>query len=133
MGTWKTYSPDDGLPSLRIEHIAEDSANMGISGSPLGTTGVSRFDGDAFENFTTEDGLIDDQVFFIQQVSHRSGCGLVPQRESAGMTAQISTLWRTTALQIVPVHFIYEDGQGRIWFGWRGVPWGITTARRSTT
>ena len=25
MGTWKTYSIDDGLPSLRIEHIAEDS------------------------------------------------------------------------------------------------------------
>ena len=23
MGTWKTYSIDEGLPSLRIEHIAE--------------------------------------------------------------------------------------------------------------
>ena len=28
MGTWQTYSIDEGLPSLRIEHIAEDSAGV---------------------------------------------------------------------------------------------------------
>ena len=65
MGTWKTYSIDDGLPSLRVEHIAEGCE--GYIWFASRDNGVSRFDGDAFQNFTKQDGLAHDQVFFIQQ------------------------------------------------------------------
>ena len=54
-GTWKTYSIDHGLPSLRIEHIAEDSE--GYIWFATRDNGASRFDGDEFQNFTTQDGL----------------------------------------------------------------------------
>ena len=114
MGTWKTYSPDDGLPSLRIEHIAEDSA--GYIWFATWDNGVSRFDGDAFENFTTEDGLIDDQVFFIQPdrqerlwfgtskgVCWYDGADFHPVEDDG-----IAGRW---------VQFLYEDRQGRIWLG----------------
>ena len=114
MGTWKTYSPDDGLPSLRIEHIAEDSA--GYIWFATWDNGVSRFDGDAFENFTTQDGLIDDQVFFIQPdrqerlwfgtskgVCWYDGADFHPVEDDG-----IAGRW---------VQFLYEDRQGRIWLG----------------
>ena len=55
MGTWKTYSLGDGLPSLRIEHIAEDSA--GYIWFATRDNGASRFDGDEFQTFTQQDGL----------------------------------------------------------------------------
>ena len=117
MGTWKTYSIDDGLPSLRIEHIAED--HEGYIWFATWDNGASRFDGDAFQNFTTKDGLIDDQVFFIQQdrqerlwfgtskgVCWYDGADFHPL-ESDGILGR-------------RVQFIYEDRQGRIWLGGEG-------------
>ncbi len=117
MGTWKTYSTHDGLPSLRIEHIAEDSE--GYIWFATWDNGVSRFDGDAFQNFTTQDGLIDDQVFFIQQdrqerlwfgtskgVCWYDGADFHPLEDDG-----IAGRW---------VQFIYEDRQGRIWLGGEG-------------
>ena len=114
MGTWKTYSIDDGLPSLRVEHIAEGCE--GYIWFASRDNGVSRFDGDAFQNFTKQDGLAHDQVFFIQQdrqkrlwfgtlkgVCWYDGADFHPL-EDDGIAGR-------------PVQFIYEDRQGRIWFG----------------
>ena len=63
-GTWRTYTPTDGLVSLRVDHIAED---------PLGqlwfasmTNGVSCFDGETFSNFTQQDGLLSNAVICIE-------------------------------------------------------------------
>ena len=116
-GIWKTYSIDDGLPSLRIEHIAED--REGYIWFATRDNGASRFDGDAFQNFTTQDGLAHDQVFFIQQdrqerlwfgtlkgVGWYDGADFHPL-EDDGIAGR-------------SVQFIYEDRQGRIWFGGRG-------------
>ena len=117
MGTWKTYSIDDGLPSLRIEHIAED--REGYIWFATWDNGVCCFDGDAFQHFTTKDGLIDDQVFFIQQ----------DRQERLWFSTSKGVCWYDGAdfhpleddgIADRPVHFIYEDGQGRIWFGGRG-------------
>ena len=116
-GTWKTYSTDHGLPSLRIEHIAEDS--KGYIWFATRDNGASRFDGDAFQHFTTQDGLTHDQIFFIQKdrqgrlwfgtlkgVCWYDNAGFHPL-EDDGIAGR-------------PVQFIYEDRQGRIWFGGRG-------------
>ena len=114
MGTWKTYSIDHGLPSLRIEHIAEDSA--GYIWFATQDNGASRFDGNEFQNFTTQDGLVHDQVFFMQKdrqerlwfgtlkgVCWYDGAGF-HSLEDDGIASR-------------SVQFIYEDRQGRIWFG----------------
>ena len=129
MGTWKTYSTHDGLPSLRIEHIAED--REGYIWFATWDNGASRFDGDAFQNFTIQDGLAHDRVFFIQKdrqarlwfgtlkgVCWYDGADFHPLQDD-GIAGR-------------PVKFIYEDRQGRIWFAGRGTL-GITTARSSTT
>ena len=117
MGTWKTYSVDDGLPSLRIEHIAEGPE--GYIWFATWDNGASRFDGDEFQNFTTQDGLVHDRVFFIQKdrqerlwfgtlkgVCWYDGADFHPL-EDDGIAGR-------------SVQFIYEDRQGRIWFGGTG-------------
>ena len=116
-GTWKTYSTDHGLPSLRIEHITED--REGYIWFATRDNGASRFDGDAFQHFTTQDGLTHDQIFFIQKdrqgrlwfgtlkgVCWYDNAGFHPLADD-GIAGR-------------PVQFIYEDRQGRIWFGGRG-------------
>ena len=114
MGTWKTYSIDDGLPSLRIEHIAEDRA--GYIWFATWDNGASRFDGDEFQHFTTQDGLAHGQVFFIQQ----------DRQERLWFGTLKGVCWYDGAdfhyleddgIAGRPVQFIYEDRQGRIWFG----------------
>ena len=114
MGTWKTYSIDHGLPSLHIEHIAEDS--KGYIWFATRDNGASRFDGEAFQHFTMQDGLVHDRVFFIQPdrqerlwfgtskgVCWYDGAGFHPL-EDDGIAGR-------------SVQFIYEDRQGRIWLG----------------
>ncbi len=66
-GTWQTYSMADGPAGLHIEHIAEDSE--GCLWFATRDNGVSRFDGDMFESFTRQDGLIHDSVYFVSKDS----------------------------------------------------------------
>ena len=114
MGTWKTYSIDHGLPSLRIEHIAED--REGYIWFATWDNGVCRFDGDAFQHFTTQDGLIHDQVSCIQKdrqgrlwfgtlngVCWYDGAGFHYLADDGIAGREVGS--------------IYEDRQGRIWFG----------------
>ena len=117
MGTWKTYSTHDGLPSLRIEHIAEDSE--GYIWFATRDNGASRFDGDEFQTFTQQDGLCSNQVFFI----HRD-------RQERLWFATINGVCWYDGISFHPlqddgisgrcVEFLYEDRQGRIWCGGEG-------------
>ena len=116
-GTWKTYSTDHGLPSLRIEHIAEDSA--GYIWFATRDNGASRFDGDTFQHFTTQNDLSNDRVFFIQE----------DRQERLWFGTLNGVCWYDGAdfhllqgdgIAGRSVQFIYEDHQGRIWFGGRG-------------
>ena len=68
-GTWQTYSMVNGLAGMRIEHIAEDS--IGYLWFATWDNGVSRFDGDEFQNFTRQDGLISDRVYFVSEDSQK--------------------------------------------------------------
>ena len=111
-GTWRTYSMADGLAGMRIEHIAEDSE--GCIWFATWDNGASRFDGDEFQNFTKQDGLIDDCTYFVTQDSQ-------------------NRLWFGTANGVCwydgadfhhlkddgiagrKVQHIYEDNEGRVW------------------
>ncbi len=113
-GTWQTYSMAEGLAGVRIEHIAEDSE--GYLWFATWDNGVSRFDGDEFQNFTQQDGLIDDCTYFVTQDSrNRLWFGTLNgvcwydgtdfhHLEDDGIAGRA-------------VQFIYEDREGRIWFG----------------
>ena len=113
-GIWRTYSMTDGLVGMHVEHIAEDSE--GYLWFATWDNGVSRFDGDEFQNFTRQDGLVSDRVYFVQKDSQNrlwfgtlngvcwyDGANFHHLKEDgiAGHT----------------VKAIYEDRQARIWFG----------------
>ena len=113
-GTWRTYSVTDGLPGVRIEHIVEDSE--GYLWFATWDNGVSRFDGDEFQNFTRKDGLLNDCVNFIFKDScNRLWFGTLNgvcwydgvdfhHLEDDGIAGRV-------------VQSIYEDNKGRIWCG----------------
>ena len=114
MGTWKTYSIDHGLPSLRIEHIAED--REGYIWFATLDNGASRFDGDEFQTFTPKDGLCSNRIFFI----HRD------RQERLWFATINGVCWydgtsfhhlEDDGILGRSVEFLYEDRQGRIWCG----------------
>lgn len=116
-GTWRTYSVADGLPGVRIEHIAEDS--QGYIWIATSDNGASRFDGDEFRTFTQQDGLCGNRVFFV----HRD------RQEKLWFATINGVCWYDGAsfhhleddgIAGRSVEFLYEDRQGRIWCGGSG-------------
>ena len=113
-GIWRTYSLADGLAGLRVEHITGDSE--GHLWFATWDNGASRFDGDVFQNFTRQDSLIHDQIFFIFQDSQeRLWFGTLN-----GVCWYDGTKFHyleEDGISGRAVQFIYEDRQDRIWFG----------------
>ena len=114
IGTWQTYSIADGLAGMRVEHIVEDIE--GYLWFATWGNGVSRFDGDEFQNFTRRDGLISDSVYFVSQDSQSrlwfgtlNGLCWYDGAEFHHLEGE------GTAGPIV--QSIYEDREGRIWCG----------------
>ena len=113
-GIWRTYSMAEGLVEMRIEHIAEDSE--GYLWFATWDNGVSRFDGDEFQNFTNQDGLVSDRVYFIEKDS----------RDRLWFGTLNGVCWYDgtdfhhlddEGIAGRAVQFIYEDNGGRVWFG----------------
>ena len=113
-GIWRTYSMADGLAGVRIAHIAEDSE--GYLWFATWDNGVSRFDGDEFQNFTRQDGLVSDRVYFILKDSQdRLWFGTLN-----GVCWYDGTAFHHLEDEGIAgraVQFIYEDREGRIWCG----------------
>ena len=72
-GTWKHYTTADGLPSLMIGKIYQDSdGKLWFGTTPFGWlkgNGVSRYDGKDFFTINQKDGLADNAVYAIHQDS----------------------------------------------------------------
>ena len=111
-GTYRTYSIADGLAGMRIEHIAEDS--KGCLWFATWDNGVSRFDGNEFQNFTKQDGLIDDCTYFITQDSQNQlwfgTANGVCWYDGAGFHHL-----KDDGIAGRDVRCIYEDSEGRVW------------------
>ena len=113
-GIWRTYTMADGLAGMRVEHIVEDSE--GYLWFATWGNGVSRFDGDEFQNFTRRDGLINDHTYFILQDSQKR---LWFGTEN-GVCWYNGTMFHHLEDEGIAgraVHSIYEDSEGRVWFG----------------
>ena len=116
-GTWQTYSVANGLPGMRIQHIAED--NEGYIWFATSGSGASRFDGDEFQTFTQQDGLCSNRVFFI----HRDHQGRLWFATINGVCWYDGTSFHHLEDDGIlgrSVQFLYEDRQGRIWCGGKG-------------
>ncbi|MDE2886908.1 MAG: sigma 54-interacting transcriptional regulator [Gemmatimonadota bacterium] len=111
-GTWRTYAVADGLPSVRIEHIAED--NLGHIWFATSDNGAARYDGDEFVTFTTRDGLCSNWLCSM----HRD------RNERLWFATMNGVCWYDgTSIHVFeddgisgrPVQCLFEDDRGRIW------------------
>ncbi len=113
-GTWKTYTPNDGLAGLRLQHIAEDAA--GFLWLATTTNGVSRFDGETFTTFTTRDGLSGNQVYVIEADQRGRlwfGCaGGVSWYDEQGFHRLAPDIWGVDST----ITHVSVEPTGRVWF-----------------
>ena len=117
-GVWRTYTPADGLPGFRFEHIAEDHEGyLWFAGYD---SGAVRFDGDEFRTFSTEDGLSSNSVPAI----HLDRQGRLWFGTGAGLCwydgQRFHPFAVDSALVKKKVMFLFEDREGRIWVGGLG-------------
>jgi len=124
-GTWRHYTVIDGLASMFVHDIHQDSDGMlwfaSCSTDTSKGSGVSRYDGKEFVVFTTEDGLVGNDVFSIHSAPDgvmwfgtvRGGVSRYDGKEFVNFTTK-------DGLASNYVWCINGDPDGVIWFGTYG-------------
>ena len=115
---WTTYNAADGLGDNFVFDILEDrQGNLWFA--TIGG-GVSKYDGQHFQNFTTADGLPENRVWSVFEDSKGNFWFGTPSgvvKYDGKRFQQITGL-----LEDTPVPSIIEDDRGNMWFctGWYG-------------
>ena len=129
---FSTFTVEDGLAHNNVLSIAEDRQGNLWFGMWFGTGhwsdeggGVSRFDGNQFTTFTTQDGLAHNRVEAI--VEDRQGnlwfscIGQIEGTWTGGVSRydgqEFLTFTTEDGLAGILVRSIAEDRQGNLWFG----------------
>ena len=125
--TWKQFTPEHGLPRDWVWPMILDRDGflwLGMGSlSPGGHAGVARFDPSAqgppvFETFTTEDGLVDDNVMTIFEdrdgnIWFGTSSGVSRYTKSSGEWTNYTTEDGLVSNWVVGIH---QDRDGRFWF-----------------
>ena len=117
-GAWQTLGVPDGLLSSTVLAIYQDRQGYMWFGTMGG--GVSRYDGQRFIHFTTEEGLVDNSVRAIAE----DGKGNMWFGTQGGVSRYNGrTLKSFTADDGLAGNYVGSiamDGKGRLWFGTSG-------------
>ena len=119
-GSWRTYGIQDGLPSLRVEDLAEDAD--GYLWLATSTAGVSRFDGDVFQTFGRDQGLSGNLAYAVHvDGQQRLWVGTL----DGGLCRYAGGRFLSCPADLSGpdrgVTHLYEDDDGALWVGGRGV------------
>ncbi|MGI8494385.1 MAG: ligand-binding sensor domain-containing protein, partial [Pyrinomonadaceae bacterium] len=120
----KTYTVADGLLSDEVHKIKQDSRGFLWFCT---SEGVSRFDGYAFANFTTDDGLPDRRVRDFLETKHgeifvATDGGLArldPTGISGSKENQLFKTYRFNNWRAETVNVLFEDESGSVFVGTR--------------
>jgi len=123
-GHWESYALIDGLPDVNVLVILEDREGYLWLGTEDG--GVSRYDGQSFMTFTTENGLAGNNITSI--IEDREGYLWFGTGgwsvEGSGVSRydgqNFVTFTAEDGLANNNVISILEDREGRLWFGTSG-------------
>ena len=127
--SFATFTTEDGLASDQVVCMLEDrQGNLWFGTERIGAGGgvwrsgtgggVSRYDGEQFTTFTTEDGLASDQV--VCMLEDRQGnlwFGTLRGGASRFDGVEFTTFTTEDGLAHNWVWSILEDRQGNLWFG----------------
>lgn len=111
---FKTYSIDDGLPQSQINDVFQD--HTGILWVATNGGGVSRFDGQKFQNLGSKDGLNNNRVQAVFEDSKQNiwigtTKGLNKYSNNKLINFQDSILGK------LAIYRIHEHSNGELWFG----------------
>ena len=113
-GTWRTYTPSNGLAALKCEHLLED--RQGYLWIATCTGGISRFDGEEFTTFTIHDGLCGIQVYsVIEDRQGRIWCGTFDGGLCWFDGHRFHWVDTHDPHSNNAITFMAEDRQGRLW------------------
>ena len=127
-GQFTHFHSSNVLPHSRIQSLFEDrqgniwvGAGDGLRrGGAFGTGGITRFDGESWTTFTTEDGLGQTLVTAIAQDPQ----GLMWFGTAGGVSRFDGKQWTlftpADGLAHSMVHAIFADREGQLWFGTAG-------------
>jgi DNA-binding NtrC family response regulator/ligand-binding sensor domain-containing protein len=113
-GTWRTYTPSDGLAALKCEHLLED--RQGYLWIATCTGGISRFDGDTFKTYTTGDGLCGTQVYSVlEDHQGRIWCGTFDGGLCYFDGRHFHWVDTCDPLSGNAITYLFEDSRRRLW------------------
>ncbi len=113
-GTWRTYTPSNGLAALKCEHLIED--RQGYLWIATCTGGISRFDGEEFKTFTIGDGLCGIQVYSVlEDRQNRIWCGTFDGGLCYFDGQRFHWVDTHDPLSNNAITYVFADSRGRIW------------------
>jgi len=123
-GTWRAYDPSHGLTSIYVHDIHQDREGMlwfsSCSYNWHRGSGVSRYDGKEFITFTTEDGLVSNDVWTI----HSAADGILWFGTREGVSRYDGKRFTSFTTEDGLIHNDVTDidssPDGTIWFGTQG-------------
>ncbi len=125
-GVFHTYTKEDGLPDALIRQIFQDREGnlwLGTNGG-----GVSRFDGERFQNFGVADGLAGNIVFsFHEDHEGNLWIGTRASGLSVFRNGELLSLSTEQGLPQPSIYAIAADDQDYLWMTGAG---GLVRARR---
>ena len=121
-GVWTSFDSSQGLPSNEIRKFWYDAEDGSLWIATMG--GVSRFDGKEFVNLTTEDGLLDDEVFNLWRepsgiwwfCTARGVSRYDPAAAKEGRPA-FHNYTAKDGLAAGQIHAVTQTPDGAMWFG----------------
>lgn len=120
-GAWQTIGVEDGLGDPSVVHIAQSESGDLWFATAGG--GVSRYDGQSIQNFTTAHGLLSNNVWYIHEDRHGDlwfGHGGY-QATRPGLTRydgeSFTTYTARDGIEGEGVLCILETPDGMLWFG----------------
>lgn len=118
-GELQSWNMADGLTDNRTFRIHEDG--RGVVWIATLTNGLSRFDGDTFDNFTEGSGLDSTQVHLLFADRQFGLIATTITGTSYRLTEQGPVLHESNALQQeLPLHSAVRDSDGSLWLGTYG-------------
>ncbi|HRA66224.1 MAG TPA: S8 family serine peptidase, partial [Caldilinea sp.] len=121
---WVTYTnnlPNGGILMMPASAIGQDSQGAMWFG---GMSGLYRYDGSTWRQYTTSDGLVSNEVQRIE----RDGQGRMWFQTMQGLSVFDGVNWathsRATGLPTNQFNSLFADSQGRVWvgLGWSEAP-----------
>jgi len=85
-GTWRTFDVTNGLAGPMVQAVVQD--RDGALWFATVNNSVSRYDGQTWTTYNTDNGLADNRVYSLSTRIATVRSGLVPVRASAGSTAK---------------------------------------------